>query len=75
MAGRARIVVAVAKRITIVAFGLLFCCPRVSTVSTFTGIGGFLVAKLRTVVAFGFACCPRMSEGLHTFFGVCLLVL
>ena len=41
-AGRARIVVAVAKRRIIVAFGLLLllCCPRVSKVSTVTGIGG-----------------------------------
>ena len=37
MAGCARIVVAVAKRGTVVAFGLL-CCPRVSTVSTVQGI-------------------------------------
>ena len=34
-------------------------------VSTITGIGGVLVAKLRTVVAFGLACCPRISEGRH----------
>ena len=38
VAGRARIVVAVAKRISVVAFGLL-CCPRVSKVCTVTGIG------------------------------------
>ena len=61
-----RIVVAVAKRRTVVAFGLL-CCPRVSTVSTVTTIGGVLVATLRTVVAFSLACCPRLSEGLHIF--------
>ena len=66
VAGRARIVVAVAERRSIVAFGLL-CCPWVSKVSTVTGIGGVLVAKLRTVVAFGFACCPRISERLHIF--------
>ena len=65
-----RIVVAgraIAKRRTIVAFGLLLCCHGVSKVSTVTGIGGVLVAKLRTVVAFGFACCPRISEELHIF--------
>ena len=38
VAGRARILVAVAKPRTVFAFGLL-CCPRVSKVSTVTGIG------------------------------------
>ena len=71
VAGRARIVVAVAKRRTVVAFGLL-CFPRVSEVFTVTGIGGVLVAKLRTVVAFGLACCPRISEGLHICFCSCV---
>ena len=52
--------VLVAKRRTVVAFGLA-CCPRVSTVSTVTGIWRVLVAKHKTVVAFGLACCPRIS--------------
>ena len=39
MAGRARFVIAVAKRRTVVAFGLL-CCPHVSKVPTVTRIGG-----------------------------------
>ena len=73
VAGRARIVVAFAKRRTVVAFGLL-CCPRVSKVSTVTGIAGVLVAKLRTVVALGLACCLRISEGLHILV-VCMFVL
>ena len=72
VAGRARIVVAVAKRRTVVAFGLL-CDPRVSKVSTVTG-GGVLIVKLRTVVAFGLACCPCISEGLHMFFACFLLM-
>ena len=38
VAGRARIVAAVAKRRSVVAFGLLYC-PRVSKVSTVAGIG------------------------------------
>ena len=62
MAGRARIVVAVAKRRTVVAFGLLLCCPRVSKVSTATGDCGVLVAKCRTVVALGIAGGPRVSK-------------
>ena len=72
VAGRVRIVAAVAKRRTVVAFGIL-CCPRVSTVSTVTGIGGVLVAKLRTVVVFSLACCPRISEGLHISFSIVVL--
>ena len=49
MAGRSRIVVAVTKRSTVIAVGLL-CSPRVSKVSTVTGIGGVLVVKLRIVL-------------------------
>ena len=60
--GTACTVVAVAKRRTVVTFGLL-CCPRVSKVSTVTGIRGVLVAKLIAVVAFGFACCPLRGTG------------
>ena len=49
--------VVVAKRRTVVAFGLA-CCPRISKGSNVTG----MVAKRRTIVAFGFACCPRISK-------------
>ena len=44
--------VVVAKRRTVVTFGLVFR-RRISNVLTVTGIGGVLVAKRRTVVTFG----------------------
>ena len=74
VAGRARIVLAVAKCRTVLAFGLL-CCIRVSRVSTITWIGGVVVAKLITVVAFGLAWYPRISAGLHMLFCNCFVLL
>ena len=51
----------VAKRRTVVTFGLALG-PRVSKVSTVTGIGGILVAKRRSVVTFGLALGRRASK-------------
>ena len=53
--------VLVAKRSTVVTFGLVLRL-RVSKVSTFTGIGGVLVAKRSTVVTFGLALGLRVSN-------------
>ena len=53
--------VVVAKRRTVVTFGLVLRL-RVSKVSTVTGIGGFVFAKGRTVVTFGLAAGERKGE-------------
>ena len=53
--------VVVAKRRTVVTFGLVSGL-RVSRVSTVTGIGGVVVAKRRTDVTFGFASGERKGE-------------
>ena len=53
--------VVVAKRRTVVTFGLVLRL-RVSKVSTVTGIGGAVVAKRRTVVTFGLAAGERKGE-------------
>ena len=53
--------VVVAKRRTVVTFGLV-SGVRVSKVSTVTGIGGVVVAKPRTVVTFGLVSSLRISK-------------
>ena len=53
--------VVVAKRRTVVTFGLV-SLRRVSKVSTVTGIGGVVVAKPRTVVTFGLVAGERKGQ-------------
>ena len=56
-----RACVVVAKRRTVVTFGL-GSGPRVSRVSTVTGIGRVLLAKRRTVIILGRGSGPRVSN-------------
>ena len=53
--------VAIAKRRTVVTFGLALRF-RVSQVSTITGIDGVVVSKRKTIVTFGLMLGPRVSE-------------
>ena len=70
VAWRARIVVAITKPRTVVAFGLL-CCPRVSKVSAVTGIGGRPGRETQNCRRF--RCCLLSSQlrgAPHFVFGV-----